>query len=259
MKTVTSKNLRKNTEIISSCHLDDKKIPFRLRQNRRIRKARLVVSPEEGLVIESPTDPNLEHAFRLIRKRETWLIGALTSVQKKQQKAWEIKKYTQSLLVMGVEKRIVVRTDQRRDFVLENKSSVYVGFSKKRVLRAEVEHALQSWLIDRAGKYFPTRLHFLNRRPRFTVGEIFIKNHHTLWGSCSDKGNINLNWRLIMAPRFVSDYIFFHEMCHLRHLNHSRKFWNLVAEVCPDYQRAEDWIHDYGFLLHINLFNQLSY
>jgi predicted metal-dependent hydrolase len=99
----------------------------------------------------------------------------------------------------------------------------------------------------------------LNKKPKFSFGEIFIKNHRTLWGSCSDQGNINLNWRLIMAPRFVSDYILFHEMCHLKYLNHSRRYWSLVSDICPDYQKAENWIREYGFLLHINLFNWPTY
>lgn len=254
-----SKNAKLKREIVSSFHLEDKRMPFRVRQNKRVNKMRLVVSPEEGLVIESPSHPDLDRAFRLIKKRQTWLMGALTSVQKKQQKAWDIKRYTQSILVHGREKRIFVRTDQSRDYVLENKNSIFIGFVKKRVLRQEVELALQSWLTEKAKKYFPTRILHLNKKPKFEFGEVFVKNHRTLWGSCSDQGNINLNWRLIMAPRFVSDYILFHEMCHIRCLNHSTRYWNLVSEVCPDYQKAEDWIREYGFLLHINLFNWPTY
>lgn len=257
MKRTKTKSATKRVkkELVSSVHIEDKHVRFRIRQNKRVSKLRLVVSPEEGLVIESPSHPNLEHAFRLIKRRQTWLMGALTSIQKKQQKAWDIKKHIQSILIHGSEKRIFVRTDQKRNYVLENAGSIFVGFEKKRVLRDEVEQTLQAWLTEKSRLYFPTRIRHLNKKPDFTYGQIFIKNHRTLWGSCSDQGNINLNWRLIMAPRFVSDYILFHEMCHLKYLNHSPRFWALVESVCPDYQAAEDWIREYGFLLHINLFH----
>ena len=69
-----------------------------------------------------------------------------------------------------------------------------------------------------------------------------IKNQRTRWGSCSNKGNINLNWRIIMAPNQVISYVVIHELSHLKHLDHSRDFWTLVGQYMPDYKRWKKWL-----------------
>jgi predicted metal-dependent hydrolase len=76
-----------------------------------------------------------------------------------------------------------------------------------------------------------------------------VRNQRSRWGSCSPRGTISLNWRLIQAPPNVRDYIILHELCHLRQMNHSDRFWREVASVCPDYQRAELWLKRNGDLL----------
>jgi len=71
---------------------------------------------------------------------------------------------------------------------------------------------------------------------------IAIKDHRTLWGSCSRKRNLNFNWRLAAAPAEALDYIVIHELCHLREMNHSKKFWAHVAALCPDYKARRKWL-----------------
>jgi len=75
-------------------------------------------------------------------------------------------------------------------------------------------------------------------------GRIAIKDHRTLWGSCSRKGNLNFNWRLAAAPPEALDYIVIHKLCHLREMNHSRAFWALVAAACPGYKQRRRWLRD---------------
>ena len=76
-----------------------------------------------------------------------------------------------------------------------------------------------------------------------------IKEQKQLWGSCSARGTINLNWRLILAPEAVFEYVVVHELCHLRVRNHQQEFWRLVAEVLPDYERHRRWLRANGHLL----------
>ena len=73
---------------------------------------------------------------------------------------------------------------------------------------------------------------------------ISIKDQRTLWGSCSVRGNLNFNWRLVLAPPDVMDYVVIHELAHLREMNHSRRFWAIVAEFAPEYRRHRKWLHD---------------
>jgi len=75
---------------------------------------------------------------------------------------------------------------------------------------------------------------------------ITIRSQRTRWGSCSRRGAISLNWRLIQTPQFVIDYIILHELMHLRQMNHSEKFWAEVEKVCPAWREAEKWIRRHG-------------
>lgn len=79
-----------------------------------------------------------------------------------------------------------------------------------------------------------------------TYGRISIREQKTRWGSCSSKGNLNFNWRLIFAPEEVVDYIVVHELAHRKEMNHSRAFYNVVASVLPDYKVQEKWLKENG-------------
>ena len=77
-------------------------------------------------------------------------------------------------------------------------------------------------------------------------GRITVRDQRTRWGSCSAKGNLNFNWRLILAPGEVLDYVVVHELAHRREMNHSKRFWSLVEMVLPDYERRRRWLKENG-------------
>jgi predicted metal-dependent hydrolase len=83
------------------------------------------------------------------------------------------------------------------------------------------------------------------------VRRVTVRNQRTRWGSCSRRGTISLNWRLIQSPPFVCDYIILHELMHLREMNHSPRFWRQVDRVCPDYSKAEQWLKQHSRLLRL--------
>ena len=97
-------------------------------------------------------------------------------------------------------------------------------------------------LMARARQELPPRLLELARRHGLTVSRISIRNQRWRWGSCSRRGHICLNWRLVTMPASVRDYVLIHELMHLKRMDHSPKFWKLVAEACPDYQDARRWL-----------------
>ncbi len=108
-------------------------------------------------------------------------------------------------------------------------------------VRADVIRALRRQAIAE----LPPRLRALAATHGLTVTRVSVRNQRARWGSCSSTGRISLNWRLIQTPDRVRDYVMLHELMHLRQPNHSRRFWRLVADVCPDYQDARRWLHDH--------------
>lgn len=81
------------------------------------------------------------------------------------------------------------------------------------------------------------------------VKRVTVRSQRSRWGSCSAGGTISLNWRLVQTPDFVRDYIIYHELMHLREMNHSARFWARVEEVCPHWREAERWLKRNGSLL----------
>lgn len=79
-----------------------------------------------------------------------------------------------------------------------------------------------------------------------TYGRISIREQKTRWGSCSSRGNLNFNWRLIFAPEPVLDYIVVHELAHRREMNHSHSFYAIVESILPDYKKTKKWLRDNG-------------
>lgn len=77
-------------------------------------------------------------------------------------------------------------------------------------------------------------------------GRISIREQKTRWGSCSSTGNLNFNWRLIFAPEEVLDYVVVHELAHRREMNHSKAFYDIVAEIMPDYKKQRKWLKENG-------------
>ncbi|MCC6290853.1 M48 family metallopeptidase [Candidatus Nomurabacteria bacterium] len=93
---------------------------------------------------------------------------------------------------------------------------------------------------DRAYELAIERVQYFNKKHKFIFNKINIKNQKTRWGSCSKKGNLNFNYKIVLLPQRLADYIIVHELCHLKEFNHSKKFWNLVEKVIPDYTRIRD-------------------
>jgi predicted metal-dependent hydrolase len=112
--------------------------------------------------------------------------------------------------------------------------------------RPAVDRALEAGLQERAQRELPAELVALAKQHNITVGRISIRNQRTRWGACSPSGTITLNWRLIQTPDFVREYVLLHELMHRRELNHSRRFWRLVAACCPRLDEARAWLRTEG-------------
>lgn len=127
---------------------------------------------------------------------------------------------------------------QARAFAAKHQAWIDKQLSKPRVAPWPVDGTL--W--DRARHDLPPRVFELAQLQGLLVKRVSVRNQRTRWGSCSRRGNISLNWRLIDAPELVRDYIILHELMHLREMNHSERFWAQVEAVCPRWREAEVWL-----------------
>ena len=101
---------------------------------------------------------------------------------------------------------------------------------------------IETHLRQLATRELPPRVREFAAQHQIEVTRITVRNQKSRWGSCSRRGTISLNWRLIQTPDFVRDYIILHELAHRRHMNHSVRFWSEVERLCPDFRTAERWL-----------------
>ena len=102
-----------------------------------------------------------------------------------------------------------------------------------------------------ARKIFEAKVTYYQQFTGGNYTSITIRDQKTRWGSCSGRGTLSFNWRLILAPPEILDYVVVHELCHLTHMNHSKEFWNLVGSVIPDYKVRRKWLKENGHTLKL--------
>ena len=102
-----------------------------------------------------------------------------------------------------------------------------------------------------ARKIFEAKVAYFQQFTGGNYTSITIRDQKTRWGSCSGRGTLSFNWRLILAPPEILDYVVVHELCHLTHMNHSKEFWSLVGSVIPDYKIRRKWLKENGHTLRL--------
>ena len=122
-------------------------------------------------------------------------------------------------------------------------------FTITNLSRERISLPLKSWYKKRFIEVALPRLSYFSDKYKLKVNQVRVKEQKTLWGSCSNKNNINLNYLLIMAPMKVIDYVIVHELVHTIHKNHSAKFWQKVETIMPNYKDARNWLKDNGYKL----------
>lgn len=112
--------------------------------------------------------------------------------------------------------------------------------------------ALEKRYRNAAKEYIPKRVEYYHSLTGGHYTKITIRDQKTRWGSCSSTGTLSFNYRLMLAPPRVLDYVVVHELCHLTYMNHSKDFWNMVGSILPDYKKYRKWLKENGDTLHFN-------
>ncbi len=145
--------------------------------------------------------------------------------------------------LLGTSLTLVIKSGKRSVVHSDNELIVSLPTTLSPEKReATIKNMVQIWYRDQADIYLAQRCEELGKR----VGKIALlvatKSYKSRWGSCHQDGRIYFNWRLMMAPVWVVDYVIVHELCHLAHHNHSREYWSLVESIMPDYRHAKTWL-----------------
>ena len=134
---------------------------------------------------------------------------------------------------------------QKADWILSAQTKIAAAKEKIKKVNQLEEDEIR-YLVGDAKRLIPPRVEQFASEMGVEYNRITIRSQRTRWGSCSSKKNLNFNCLLMLAPDEVVDYVIVHELCHLREMNHSRKFWAEVERVLPDYKLSRDWLKRHG-------------
>lgn len=149
----------------------------------------------------------------------------------------------------GSKREAVAFAERERAWIARQQAKF--AADRARVVEPPADPAVERMHRARAARELPPRLRDLANQLGFApdaVRKISVRNQKWRWGSCSPSGHICLNWRLVQLPDAVRDYVLIHELMHLKRMDHSKKFWSLVAQACPDYQEHRRYLkkHRHG-------------
>jgi predicted metal-dependent hydrolase len=219
-----------------------RQVPLLMVRNPRARRYLLRLRADGTARVTVPRGGSLTAARQFVERNSPWLEQQFQRLQLQPSKptTWKV---GMEILFLGEAVRIEAAENGKISFggeTLEISGST-----------ADLRPAIEHHLRKSATRELPPRLVQLAELHRLTVRRIMVRDQKSRWGSCSRRGTISLNWRLIQTPDFVRDYIFLHELMHLRQMNHSARFWRGVESVCPDYQTAERWLKEHSGLLRL--------
>jgi predicted metal-dependent hydrolase len=208
----------------------------------RIRSARryiLRVRPDGSLRVTLPRWGSKAEALRFVETERAWITRQRKKLQEQPPREWH---EGSTIMFRGAPVRIAIE---------EMAGLAYATYGDRRVLVSgngewDLRSAIEADLRAAASEYLVPRLAGLASQHGLSYERVTIRNQRSRWGSCSRRGTISLNFRLIQLPVDVCDYILIHELMHLRQQNHSRRFWRLVEQACPGFRDAERWLRRHG-------------
>jgi predicted metal-dependent hydrolase len=216
------------------------KIPYVIDYGKR--KNIYISIKNNQVTIKVPSHTNRKVIEDIIQRKGSWIVEKFQEQGKVIKKTYEYKN-GEIFKILGNEFKLkiefhssmrakVYRTEEDLIVVLPN---IY----KENPFRERVQHELDKYFVKLATEVIHERLKELSSITALYPQKITIKKLTRSWGRCSSSGNISLNKDLIFYERKVIDYVILHELCHLKHMNHSKEFWELVKHFMPDYKEQE--------------------
>ena len=221
-------------------------IPYQLERSQR-RTVGMRIN-QHGLMVRAPKRISQSQIEHLLLSKADWIRKKLEA---QQQNAVAPLQWIDGapLLLLGNPMTLNVRQDARSRAVEHEAGMLYVALPTPEDEQAVARKVLQ-WYRKQALADFGRRLTLFSARLGVPTPALFLSNAHSRWGSCNSKGEVRLNWRLLMSPPHIINYVVCHELAHLKQMNHSAKFWAVVESLYPDYKRAEKELKMLSAQLH---------
>ena len=187
----------------------------------------------------APLGVDYNYIDDLIIRQANWIIKSLDKMNKESS-------IDNKAILLGKYYNLIINKSHE-DKIFRDNSNIIIN--SKDLNRKYINELLISWYKNMALDIVGKRVMDISNNIYIRPSKIIIKDQKSLWGSCNSRREIRLNWRLVLMPQFVMDYIIIHELCHIKQMNHSKEFWKLVESHCPNYKESKYWLKENGAML----------
>jgi hypothetical protein len=231
MKNITNITLGNNDSIVEVL----------VRKSKLAKRVMIKFSQKKGFELIIPTRVSVKNAVAFLYKKEDWVLEKNAILKEK-----TLKNFCDGsqIPIAGVIHTINHSGNLRGITRIEGDRLIISG------LEGHISRKTRQFLIKLAKEKITSHCHKYAKTLGVHFNKISVRDTATRWGSCSHSNNLSFSWRLVMAPDRVLQYVVAHELAHLIEMNHSKKFWHVVASICPDYKQERSWLKDNGGALH---------
>jgi len=212
-----------------------KKVTCCGRRSKKARHIRLKIRNENSIFITLPQNAHVQDAKKAVRHHHRWILTHLSRRENENRMPPYLLEDGGYLPLLDKKWRLLlVNTKRPKGYWEEAPFSLRIHMPN--LDRTVVSPLVLEWYFHRAHLYLADRIPYWAGVMTVQPKSFRVKNQKTLWGSCSRQKNLNFNWRILLLPEETADYLIIHELAHLRHMDHSSRFWSDVARFCPHFR-----------------------
>lgn len=219
-----------------------------IKTNRR--KTMSLKVARQGVTIRMPSRLPVSFAQDFIDQKSSWIKAKL--YQHAQHPVFERQFVNgETVLFLGQSYSLQFKNAQSKPQISIVGNTIICHARLDKITKTAIRAAFIGWYKQQAQSYLTERSNKISQQTDLHAHSITVKTYRARWGSCTLSGHIQYNWKLLMAPPDVIDYVIIHELCHTKHHNHSATFWHLVETYMPDYRSARNWLKINGYCLEL--------
>ena len=220
--------------------LQDSTVNYIIKQSYRIRAIRLEIRRESGLTVVVPRKYTPKQVEDILAQKSRWILRHLNVGKPLQMPLFKpAPGHGDSLPYLGKTIEIAVTAEAgKRTAARLTDGRLLISLKSG----GDMAKLLEKWFREQAKLVFTQKADTFKVIMGLSYNTIFIRGQRTRWGSCSPAGNITLNWKLLMAPQEIVDYVIIHELAHRKYMNHSKRFWQFVERYCPRWKECRKWL-----------------
>jgi len=219
-------------------------LPFNFEINRSKRKSLVIYVKSGNVEVRAPRYASRKWIHEFVFEQKSWIIGELAR-QKRQRRQRLVIADGRDVPYLGKTRTIVVLVSHHQE-VRVTRDFIFI-YTRKNTPE-KLEKLFNHWLKERAKEYMTVETERVAHQLGLShkLKDVVFRKTKSKWGHCCSDGTIQYNWLAMMAPREVINYLIVHECSHLKHMNHSRRFWQVVESACPNYQELRQWLAEHG-------------